>query len=94
MGTDPEWWKGRLMRIAVSIGGLLLALVLLSGCMAPLAFDEQAWRDKVASTSVESLYAAHLDDNGKFFNPWSPKKPGGFIRLGPGRGPCPPRPLA
>ncbi len=52
---------------------VLIAVMTLAcvGCLAPLAFDEDAWRARVAAQDPAALRAPHRDPvSGVFFNPW------------------------
>ncbi|OPY93385.1 MAG: metal-dependent hydrolase [Syntrophaceae bacterium PtaU1.Bin231] len=60
---------------AIAICALLLS------CAADRAFDEEAWRKRVASADPSALRAAHEKD-GRYFNPWMPMEDvGGFSRF-------------
>jgi hypothetical protein len=41
--------------------------------LAPLVFDEEAWRAKISAQDPSLLYAPHRKKNGVFFNPWYPQ---------------------
>jgi len=49
----------------------LIVLIMLS-CKSspPPDFDEAEWLSRVKSEDIQSLYAAHTNANGTFFNPW------------------------
>lgn len=59
----------------------LLALAS-SGCLAPRAFDEAAWRARVDSTRLADLRAPNRLSDGTFVAPWMPMGRGGadFLR--------------
>ncbi len=61
---------------------LALMTVMVSSCssLTPPPFDEAQWRREVESASTDRLYAAHIRD-GRFFNPWTDVRHGGFLRL-------------
>lgn len=53
----------------------------ISSCFfRPPVFDEIAWRKEVENQDPEKLKASHYK-NGIYFNPWSDKRHGGFIRF-------------
>lgn len=52
----------------------------LTGCLAALPFDEDAWQERVEATRVEDLYAHNRDPRGRFFNPWDRQQKTGFWR--------------
>ena len=62
------------LRLALILPGVVLLLVVVLGFtglgLAPLPFDEAAWRRKVESCRPRLLRATHRDEQGRFFNPW------------------------
>jgi len=51
---------------------LFLVLLVMFSCKSspPPEFDEAEWLSRVKSEDIQSLYAAHVDASGIFFNPW------------------------
>ncbi len=47
----------------------ILAALSAAACAGP-SFDEAAWAEKVDNEESYKLYAAHINDKGRFFNPW------------------------
>jgi L-ascorbate metabolism protein UlaG (beta-lactamase superfamily) len=68
------------MRILKATAVLMVAMLSSCSGLNPPPFDEAQWRREVESASTDRLYAAHLRD-GRFFNPWTDVKHGGFLRL-------------
>jgi N-acyl-phosphatidylethanolamine-hydrolysing phospholipase D len=63
-----------------TIFALALAMSL-PGCLSkPPPFDEAKWRQEVETRDPSFLYAPHCED-GRFFNPWMPMEPHGFLRM-------------
>jgi N-acyl-phosphatidylethanolamine-hydrolysing phospholipase D len=59
----------------------LIMGLLMIGCAGPAQrFDEAQWRERVAATRTEDLYAPHFQD-GRYFNPWLPMEEKGFLTL-------------
>ncbi|HNT69721.1 MAG TPA: MBL fold metallo-hydrolase [Syntrophorhabdaceae bacterium] len=69
------------MRIApasvVRYGVLALLFLSLASCLPPKTFNESEWRNRVAGTKKEMLYAPHFKD-GRYFNPWMPMERNSF----------------
>ncbi|MDR1912187.1 MAG: MBL fold metallo-hydrolase [Helicobacteraceae bacterium] len=49
---------------------ILVVFFTVGGCMPPPNFDEEAWYKTTKSYDTSLLYADHIDEDGKFFNPW------------------------
>ncbi|MCX7965768.1 MAG: MBL fold metallo-hydrolase [Syntrophorhabdaceae bacterium] len=59
----------------------ILIILMTSSCLfKPPVFDEIKWRQEIESQDPEKLKANHFK-NGIFFNPWSERRHGGFIRF-------------
>ena len=58
---------------AAWLGLLFITITVISGCLAPRPFDEEAWRRKVQAEKASALHAPHRTAGGVFFNPWLPQ---------------------
>lgn len=63
--------------------GFLLILATIPSCswITPPPFDEAQWRRQVEASRPDLLYAPHVRDDGRFFNPWTDTHHGGLLRF-------------
>lgn len=60
-----------LPRLGALWGAVLAAA--LGGCLPPRSFSEHDWKSAVEDTRTSDLYAHHVDEEGRYFNPWMPQ---------------------